>query len=78
MKDIILEIIAKEGDISGREVRAKLPGKLSGPAFYQQMAKMEDEGLVIGYYAEKELMGQVIKERRYRLPSKLKGRNEPN
>ena len=39
----------------------------SGPAFYQMMARLEESGLVEGWYEQKILAGQTLKERRYRL-----------
>lgn len=59
-----------DGEESGQGVRtllAKHGVKKSGPAFYQLMARMEDDGLVKGRYDQFVLEGQPIKERRYRI-----------
>src|SRR5262245_7375026 len=52
----------------GRDLRRHL-GQLqvrhSGPAFYQMMSRLEDAGLVEGWYTRKVVAGQIIKERRY-------------
>ncbi|UCC31818.1 MAG: hypothetical protein JSU86_05975 [Phycisphaerales bacterium] len=55
---------------SGREVREGLKTlgiRKSGPAFYQLMARLEDAGFVKGWYDQKVIDGQIIKERRYRV-----------
>ena len=55
---------------SGREVRAGLKGRgirKDGPAFYQLMARLEDAGFVKGWYDQKVIDGQIIKERRYQV-----------
>ncbi|HEX8201192.1 MAG TPA: hypothetical protein VF590_11945 [Isosphaeraceae bacterium] len=62
--------ILMDGERSGREVREKLVEageQKSGPAFYQFMARLEDGGFVEGWYEQKVIDGQIIKERRYRL-----------
>jgi DNA-binding PadR family transcriptional regulator len=59
-----------EGEQSGREIRARLAEqgvKKSGPAFYQLMARLEDSKYVRGWYDQKVIDGQVIKERRYKI-----------
>ena len=59
---------------SGRELRYALAKnhnvKRSAPAFYQMMSRLEEGGLVKGWYVEKVIDGQRIKERRYRLEGK--------
>lgn len=55
---------------SGREVREELAEhgvKKSGPAFYQLMSRLEDDKFVRGWYDEKVIDGQRIKERRYEI-----------
>lgn len=55
---------------SGREVREALKTlgiRKSGPAFYQLMARLEDAGFVKGWYDQKIIDGQIIKERCYRV-----------
>lgn len=59
-----------EGEQPGREIRALLAGhgvRRSGPAFYQMMARLEDQGWVAGAYEQQVVAGQLIKERRYTL-----------
>jgi DNA-binding PadR family transcriptional regulator len=54
----------------GRELRDELAGhrvRRSAAAFYQMMARLEEAGLVEGWYDQKVVEGQIIKERRYRL-----------
>lgn len=58
------------GDESGQKIRAELAKhgvRKSGPSFYQIMARLEDDGLVKGWYDQYVLDGQPIKERRYKL-----------
>lgn len=66
----VLGVLAHGGEAAGRDVRKeleKLKLKKSLPAFYQLMARLEEGGLVKGWYDEKVVHGQRIKERRYRL-----------
>jgi DNA-binding PadR family transcriptional regulator len=65
-------MILLDGEKSGREVREELAEhgvKKSGPAFYQIMARLEDDKYVKGWYVEKVIDGQRIKERRYEITS---------
>jgi DNA-binding PadR family transcriptional regulator len=58
------------GELKGREIRGELKQARvthSGPAFYQMMARLEDAGFVAGWYEQKVVAGQIIKERRYRI-----------
>ncbi len=53
----------------GREVREGLRKRgvrKNGPAFYQLMSRLEEAGFVEGWYEQKIIDGQIIKERRYR------------
>lgn len=54
----------------GAGIRSHL-GSLSvhqtGPAFYQMMARLEEAGLAEGWYEQKVVAGQIIKERHYRI-----------
>src|SRR6185295_302840 len=55
---------------AGRDIRALLTShgvRSSGPAFYQMMGRLEDAKLVEGWYDQKVVGGQHLKERRYRL-----------
>jgi DNA-binding PadR family transcriptional regulator len=56
------------GEQTGRAVRAQLRQlrvRQTGPAFYQMMARLEDDGLVDGRYEQKVVAGQILRERRY-------------
>ncbi len=55
---------------AGRDLRDLLAGfgvKNSAPAFYQMMARLEASALVEGWYDQKLVDGQNVKERRYKL-----------
>ncbi len=55
---------------SGLEIRKRLAefgAKKSGPAFYQLMARLEDAGLVEGWYEQQIIDGQIIRERHYKI-----------
>jgi DNA-binding PadR family transcriptional regulator len=55
---------------SGLHVRDQLKRqgiRKSGPSFYQMMARLEDAEFVTGRYQQKEIDGQVIKERWYKI-----------
>lgn len=55
---------------AGRDIRAELQRhgvRRTAPAFYQMMARLEDAGMVEGWYDQKVVEGQLIKERHYRL-----------
>ncbi len=59
-----------ERERSGRELRAwiaKEGQRKSLAAFYQLMSRMEDAKLVSGWYENKTVDGQGVKERRYRI-----------
>ena len=62
------------GEKSGQEVRDVLRTqhrqKKSLPAFYQSMDRMEKAGLVKGWYAQIEVSGHLVKERRYKITAK--------
>ena len=64
--------ILMDSELAGKEVReqlAKAGIKKTGPAFYQLMARLEDSNFVKGWYDEKVIDGQRIKERRYKITS---------
>jgi len=66
---LVLEALAR-AEQAGRDVRALLASyglKHSAPAFYQMMGRLEEAGLVEGWYDQRLVAGQSIKERRYRL-----------
>jgi len=58
------------GERRGREVRAHLAllrVSQTGPAFYQMMSRLEESGLAQGWYSQKVVSGQIIKERHYKI-----------
>lgn len=62
-----------DSERAGHQVRQQMAEsgvKKSGPAFYQMMARLEDTGWVKGWYDEKVIDGQMIRERRYKLTGK--------
>jgi DNA-binding PadR family transcriptional regulator len=66
---LVLEAV-RDGDAIGRDLRDRLAGhgvRSSAPAFYQMMGRLEEAGLVEGWYEQKLVAGQNIKERRYRI-----------
>ena len=61
-----------DGEATGREIRENLAEQRvhkTGPAFYQMMARLEDSGFVQGWYNQKIVEGQIIKERQYKITS---------
>jgi len=57
-----------DGPRSGRHIRAELGRhavRRTSPAFYQMMARLEDAGFIEGWYDQKVVEGQLIKERHY-------------
>src|SRR5262249_24412653 len=66
----LLLVSLLDGDQAGRKLREILEQngkKLSGPAFYQLMARLEDSRFVKGRYETKVIDGQTIKERWYEI-----------
>ena len=60
----------RAGDRPGRSLRRGLARHglaRTGPAFYQMMARLEEAKLVDGWYAQRVVAGQMIKERHYRI-----------
>lgn len=54
----------------GREIRERLTERgvaKTGPAFYRLMARLEDAGFLTGEYHQKTVLGQHLRERRYRI-----------
>ena len=63
------------GPSSGRELRQRLEDyavRKSGPAFYQLMARMEDAGMVKGWYQQEIIDSQIIRERHYKITAQGK------
>jgi hypothetical protein len=55
---------------TGRYIREKLAEqgvKKSLAAFYQLMARLEEAGMVRGWYEKRTIEGQVVKERHYEI-----------
>lgn len=66
---LVLEALV-DGEQAGRDIRTLLAShdvRRSAPAFYQMMARLEDGAFVEGWYDQKVVEGQMLKERRYRL-----------
>jgi hypothetical protein len=66
---VVLEALL-EDERAGRDLRELLAAygvRNSAPAFYQMMARLEASGLVGGWYDQKLVGGQNVKERRYRI-----------
>ena len=62
--------VLRGSDQPGRAVRDAMTRhgvRSSAPAFYQMMGRLEEGGLVEGWYDQKLVAGQNIKERRYRV-----------
>src|SRR5512143_2846730 len=56
----------------GRRLRRDLASRgvrRTAPAFYQMMSRLEEAALVRGWYEQKIVDGQIIKERHYKLTS---------
>ncbi len=66
---LVLGILLAKAN-SGKQVRVELKrhgATKSGPAFYQLMARLEDDGLVRGRYEQEVLDAQIIRERHYEI-----------
>jgi DNA-binding PadR family transcriptional regulator len=66
---LVLEALA-DTEQAGRDLRDLLATygiRRSAPAFYQMMARLESSKLVEGWYDQKVIAGQNVKERRYRI-----------
>jgi DNA-binding PadR family transcriptional regulator len=66
---LVLDALAGD-EHAGRALRERLAAygvRNSGPAFYQMMSRLEEAGLVEGWYEQAVVEGQHLKERRYRL-----------
>ncbi len=70
-KKVIVDKLAN-GSVAGKSLRMELIRilnlSMSPFVFYLAMSKLEDQGVVVGFWANKMVAGQLIKERRYRLP----------
>ena len=66
---LVLDLILHD-EHSGRFIRDRLAEegvRISGPAFYQLMSRLENAALVSGWYESFVVDGQTIKERRYEI-----------
>ena len=66
---LVLEALS-DSEQAGRDLRSLLAThrvRRTLPAFYQMMARLEDAGLVDGWYDQQVVDGQLLKERRYAL-----------
>ena len=69
---LVLECLSTT-DVKGRHLRQRLKEKKlikSGPAFYQMMSRIEESGFVEGWYEQRIVEGQLIKERTYKMTGK--------
>ena len=60
--------ILRDDSSSGKQVRDELKrcgARKSGPAFYQLMARLEDDEYIRGWYEQEVINGQIIRERHY-------------
>lgn len=71
---LTLALLKASEDISGRELRAGLSAegvRMTGPAFYRFMARLEEAGLVVGSYLSSVVVVRgtehTVRERIYRL-----------
>ena len=58
------------GEQAGRAIRKVIAGygvRRSAPAFYQLMARLERDGLILGWYEPIVVGDQSVTERRYRI-----------
>jgi DNA-binding PadR family transcriptional regulator len=66
----VLNTLLDEGELWGRDLRAALKkdgyGSTSA-SFYELMDRLEKAGLVEGRYEERDVLGQLFKERKYKL-----------
>ena len=72
--DSILAGVDRGSDIRER-INAGKFFKMSGPGFYHRMAKLEDDGVVVGFWVEERLpglkeysCGGTMRQRFYKLP----------
>ena len=66
---LVVSLLMK-GDAPGRAIRDSLKRegvRQSGPAFYQMMAALEDNGIVQGHYEQQIVDAQIIRERHYKV-----------
>jgi len=69
---LVLEAVT-DAEQCGRELRDRLAAhgiQNSTPAFYQMMGRLEESGLVEGWYQQELVAGQNVKQRRYHVTRK--------
>ncbi|MGB7323635.1 MAG: hypothetical protein WBD31_02100 [Rubripirellula sp.] len=68
LQAVVLDALSSP--VSGRELRkllAKKGVKRSSPAFYSLMNRMEEMSLIKGWYENREISGQIVRERHYEI-----------
>ncbi|MGO9924213.1 MAG: hypothetical protein ACLQIB_57165 [Isosphaeraceae bacterium] len=66
----VLDTLLKEGELWGRDLRTALKSQGYGStnsSFYELMDRLETAGLVEGRYEGRDVLGQLFKERKYKL-----------
>jgi DNA-binding PadR family transcriptional regulator len=66
----VLDTLLKEGELWGRDLRAALKSEGYGStnaSFYELMDRLETAGFVEGRYEERDVLGQLFRERKYKL-----------
>jgi DNA-binding PadR family transcriptional regulator len=66
----VLNTLLNEGELWGRDLRAALKSegyRSTNAAFYELMDRLDKAGLVEGRYEERDVLGQLFKERKYKL-----------
>jgi hypothetical protein len=66
----VLDTLLKAGELWGRDLRAALKSQGYGStntSFYELMDRLETADLVEGRYEERDVLGQLFRERKYKL-----------
>jgi DNA-binding PadR family transcriptional regulator len=66
----VLDTLLNEGELWGRDLRAILKSQGYGStnaSFYELMDRLEKAGFVDGRYEERNVLGQLFKERKYKV-----------
>ncbi|MGO9599212.1 MAG: helix-turn-helix transcriptional regulator [Isosphaeraceae bacterium] len=66
----VLDTLLKEGELWGRDLRSALKAEgygSSNSSFYELMDRLEKVGFVEGRYEERDVLGQLFRERKYKL-----------
>ncbi len=62
--------LLQRGPVAGKQIRSGLSRfgiRKSGPAFYQLMARIEEAGWIAGEYKQRDVGGQKVRERHYKI-----------